>query len=142
MGMHNRNCDKYFIVKLLLSIMLFFILLRNLGSLKEIWIINDEFGYWGAAAFFAGKDWGGLMGSTPYYAFGYGIILAPLYALFSSPETIYQAAIILNVCLVCGGFWLAIRFGNIMFPKLDKLIIIFVAFLISLYPKTMLFLHR
>lgn len=131
-----KNWDKYFLIKIALSGVLFFILLRNIDSLKEIWIINDEFGYWGAAAFFAGKDWSGLMGSTPYYAFGYGILLAPLYILFNTPEMIYQGAIILNVCLVCGGFWLAVRFGNIMFPNLNRIFVIIVAFLISLYPNT------
>lgn len=131
-----KNFDKYLILKIVLSVVLFLILLRNIENLKEIWIINDEFGYWGGAAFFAGKDWSGLMGSTPYYAFGYGLLLAPLYFLFNTPEMIYQSAIVLNVCLVCAGFWLAVRFGNIIFPKLNKIVVIIVAFLISLYPNT------
>ena len=59
----------FFCVICLISILL----IRHLDSLYAPWVNNDETGYWGAAAYFAGYDWSDILQYSDYYSFGYGI---------------------------------------------------------------------
>lgn len=79
----------------------------RLSQFQSIAVVNDEFGYWGIAAFLSGKKWNSLMGSTPYYSFGYSLLLIPLYLLNLSPATMYQVALCENVLFAIGAFWLS-----------------------------------
>ena len=69
-------------------------------------ILPDEYGYWAWAADFAGRDWSGVSGTCSYYAFGYGILLMPLFALISDPVWLYRTAVFLNFVFLYAGFLL------------------------------------
>ena len=49
----------------ILAIIIFLTVILHIGELNQICIIDDEFGYWGTAAFFAGYYWTGLSGTSP-----------------------------------------------------------------------------
>ena len=70
-------------------------------------VMPDEMGYWCAGAFFAGFSWADVMGTSPYYSFGYGLILAPLFHLFEDPVWMFRAAIVLNGLFLVGVYLLA-----------------------------------
>ena len=70
-GMSKAKID---ICKVLFCIVLLYIILCNLGKLNQICVIDDEFGYWGVGAYFAGYDWTGLTPTSPYYGYGLGFL--------------------------------------------------------------------
>lgn len=69
-------------------------------------VMPDEMGYWCAGAFFAGFSWSDVMASSPYYSFGYGLVLAPLFHLFEDPVWMFRAAIALNGLFLAGVYLL------------------------------------
>jgi len=111
--------------------------LRNIGTLNNIWILNDEFGYWSLAATFAGKDWGGLIPYTPYYAWGYSLLLVPLFWMFSDTVLLYKAAIVLNALLLAGCYGISVLVGKKLLPELKEGILRFFCFAVCFYPNTM-----
>lgn len=101
------NCESY--INILFPILIFIFCLWNLGILNRIRVIDDEFGYWGIAATFAGYDWHDLLSVTEYYSFGYSLILTPLMLLGKagvSMAVIYKLAIVLNAVLLVGQYFL------------------------------------
>jgi len=84
--------------------------LKNINKLVTISIIGDEFGYWLGGAFFSGTDWTGAAVRNAYYSWGYGVILAPLFRIFESSISMYQAAIIINAALLVLSFCMAYLF--------------------------------
>lgn len=62
-------------------------------------IAADELGYLSQAQLVAGKHTVGLSYSA-YYHYGYSLLLAPWAALFSSPSSIYRAAMVTNAGLL------------------------------------------
>lgn len=115
------------------SILLIY-LLYNLKYFNMITIVYDEFGYWSTAAFFAGNDWSGIASMSPYYSYGYGLILTPLFWWFEDPIFMFKVAIILNALFVVGTFGLTYSCGKIIFPHVESNKIIFAAFVSVLYP--------
>lgn len=92
----------------LLAILVIAVLtLYNIQNLDMITILNDEFGYWSNAAILAGNDWKSLMAVTPYYSFGYSLLLVPLFWIFHDYAILYKAAIILNVLLLVASYFCA-----------------------------------
>ena len=83
--------------------------LYNIRDLVTITILNDEFGYWSNAALVANRPWETLAQHTPYYCFGYSILLIPLFYLFSDTSTMYHAAIVLNCIMLIGEYFIAYR---------------------------------
>ena len=78
--------------------LLFFILsVWNIMKFNVPVVIHDEFGYLANAAFLAGKDWSGITPISPYYSYGYSILLVPLFWLDLTPEIMYKIIIIMNV---------------------------------------------
>lgn len=107
--------------------------LQGILQLKQLVVINDEFGYWSIAAHLAGYDWSGLAATTPYYAYGYSLLLVPLFWLFEDPAVMYQAAIVLNVIMLCSSFLLLVRSGKKLFQEEDTYFITLAAFTVTLY---------
>ncbi|WP_270816578.1 hypothetical protein [Hungatella effluvii] len=122
-----------FILKGILSMCLAIIVLWHLKQLNGIHIINDEFGYWGIAAQASGKDWSALLEQTPYYSYGYSMLLIPLFLMHLSPETMYHIAIIINAFLLIWSFWIAVSCGRLLFPNIKPINLVISCFLITLY---------
>ncbi len=71
-------------------------------------ILLDEFFYWEHAAALTGHDWTGVITSAPWYSFGYSLLLAPLFFIFTYMSQMYQAAILLNGAMAV-GIYLIVR---------------------------------
>lgn len=94
-------------------------ILVQMNHLNSIAVLNDEFGYWGIAASYAGYDWTPLLSQTPFYSAGYSWILAMILRCGTNPVVWYRIAIGLNVVLSAGCYFLAyLTIRN--FGKLSK----------------------
>ena len=96
-------------------------------------IVADELGYWAGGAFLNGLDWSGLLQSVPSYGVGYGFLLAPFF-LFRDPVWAYHGAIVLNVVMLEGVFFLANRLAKRLFGEANPTIRILAAFAVAIYP--------
>ena len=88
---HNIQRIDIMLIIALNAILLFFCLM-HIKELNQIIVINDEFGYWSIASSLAGKNWSELISNTPFYSFGYSILLVPLYYLGIPSYTIYNCS--------------------------------------------------
>lgn len=120
-------------IGMILSILLSVIFIAGMKNAYGIGIINDEFGYWGIAASFAGKDWSELLSTTPYYAYGYSMIVTWLYHIFDDPTVIYRVALVMNVIMIVFSFWIAYKCGKKMFPHLSSECVLLACFAITVY---------
>lgn len=125
------------ICKVLFCIVLLYIILCNLGKLNQIIVIDDEFGYWGVGAYFAGYDWTGLTPTSPYYGYGLGFLYMFLFKIFNNATIMYKAAIVLNSIFLLVAYLLSIKCGKRIYPEIEeKYIVLFCSF-IALYPNTL-----
>jgi len=108
--------------------------IRHLGSIEIFTVLDDEFGYWGSAAYLAGLDWSGIISEIPYYSYGYSLLLVPLFFIFDNPVHMYKAAIVLNGIMLSVSFLLCYDIAKKLAKGVDKKILIVIAFLISMYP--------
>lgn len=128
-------------LKLIMLGVILIIGLYNLPNEKVIYITSDELGYWAAAAHFAKLDWSGVSSMWPYYAYGYGMLLAPIYMITKNAIWVYRIAIILNALFLCGSFLVLNELGKRMFHNLGKKFILLVSFCITLYSSSVFFAH-
>lgn len=87
-------------ILLIASILFFAINLIHLNKMFILTVMEDEFGYWSNAAFFAGYDWSEALKGTAYYSYGQGFILSIFMRVFEDPVLIYRCAIVYNAFLV------------------------------------------
>lgn len=127
----NQSRDNLLII--LGSIFIGVIYLYRIKYLNSIVIINDEFGYWGIAAFLSGKKWSTLLSTTPYYSFGYSLLLVPLYLFNLEPSMMYQMAIIINVLLIIGSYGIALLCSKELAEECDFRIRWLICLTISFY---------
>lgn len=107
--------------------------LINLSKRNIISILGDEFGYWTAAAYFAGYDWSGIASMNGYFSFGYGILLAPLF-LINNANIMYRVAIFYNAVFLCGNFLLGYHSIKKIFPNTTNMVLMTFSFTAALYP--------
>ena len=73
--------------------------------------VADEVYSMSGAAFFAGYDWSNYMSLHKFYNFGYAMLFAPLYKVFTDPVFIYQGMlfgnVILFVCIYIMAYYIA-----------------------------------
>lgn len=79
----------------------------HLNNLNSIMVLNDEFGYWGIAASFAGYDWTPLLAQTPFYSAGYSWLLAIIMKFGNDPIVWYRIAIVFNILMLIGCYFLS-----------------------------------
>lgn len=135
--LNNREKIYSVLLKFVCGLIIFETVIWNLSELNQISVINDEFGYWGTAAYFAGYDWTGLSGTSPYYGYGVGIIYFLLFKIFNNPVTMYKAAIVLNAAMLAGAFYISLICAKKIFPNISGYFRILFCFLISFYPNTL-----
>ena len=102
-------------------------------------ILADEFGYLGNAAFLAGYDWSALMAGSPYYSYGYSLLLVPLFWLFDSPLRIYQTALINNAVVVSSIVIPAYCLSRHVAPKLRSSTRLLAVLAVSCYPSYLVY---
>ena len=128
-------------LKLIMLGVILIIGLYNLPNEKVIYITSDELGYWAAAAHFAKLDWSGVSSMWPYYAYGYGMLLAPIYMITKNAIWVYRIAIVLNALFLCGSFIVLNELGQRMLRNMGKKFILLVSFCITLYSSSVFFAH-
>ena len=96
-------------------------------------IYNDEFGYWGSAAAFAGYDWSEVISRIPYYSYGYSLFLAPLLLLFPNTADAYHAALLLNGLWLALTFWVLRAIVRRLFPDISPRLRAVFAFVSTLF---------
>ncbi len=95
---NQRICT--FVYSLFFLGIIFFTILRNISELDMITILQDEFGYWGNAAFITGTDWTPLLSEGRYYQMGYSIFLIIPMLFTNNTMILYHCAIFLNTVFV------------------------------------------
>ena len=100
---------KFIILHLCVIAIIILVTVYNIKDLNTITILNDEFGYWSNAALIAHRPWKSLAQHTPYYCFGYSLLLIPLFFIFTSTSIMYRAAIVLNCFMLIGEYILAYK---------------------------------
>lgn len=116
-------------------LVLFAFNIRNIQELTLLAILYDEFGYWTSAAYWNGMNWSGVTSVlSPYYSYGYGLLLALI--IFMTPDmgTAYQTAIVMNSIMICLSFALSCQVFVQMLPKADKIKLIIFCFISCFYP--------
>ena len=126
------NKDKMILYTL--SLVLFVLHIWYINGLYLPNILDDEFGYWGIAAYFAGIDWSSATSHISYYSYGYSILLTPLFWLFDDPVVIYRAALVINSVLLSLIPTISLSISKKIFPKTNKWFLLIVSFSVSLYP--------
>lgn len=134
----NKKTEK-FILFLICIFMLIFILLYELGKLKQPYF-TDEIGYWAAGAWFSGIDWSSVMSKNGYYGYGYGLLLAPLFQL-DNPEIMFYGAIIINIMMVLVTFFIIYFILKEIFEENDYKRIILASFISCCYPYIIVYVH-
>lgn len=87
---------------------LIIICVLNLYNIQKLYgpvIFVDEVGYWATGAYIAGLEWSDVMQKAPYYGWGYGVLLSPIFHMFDSSIQMYRAAIFLNTIFLCCNFF-------------------------------------
>ncbi len=122
---------------LILTFVIFLIFLLHIIHISEFSIfsiLDDEYGYWGNAAYLSGLNWSDTVSKIPYYSFGYSLLLVPLFWIFDNTIYMYRAAIFLNSVMICVSFLLCYSISRKLMNNVNRYIIISVSFLISMYP--------
>ena len=135
--MQNPKINSENIVRIIFVCVLALMILRNLMNYNSLMILNDEFGYWGIAASLSGYNWKELISITPYYGFGYPILLAILLKFGFSMQMTYKMAVIGNAFMICGSYFMAIYCGRKCFPNISRKTIDVSSFFILLYSNTL-----
>lgn len=128
------NRDRTGFLLVCLTVLVFIINIRYLGSIGILTALEDEFGYWGNAAYLAGLDWSDAISNIPYYSYGYSLLLVPLFWIFDNPVHMYRAAVVLNGLLLSASFLLCYDLARKLMSTANRYVLIAIAFLISMYP--------
>lgn len=95
--MAERKKERY--VLLFFLILSFLLRVFYITKVKGPFVYTDELGYWGHAANLTGNTWSGVMNGMPWYAFGYSLLLAPLFWITTDVVWMYRMAVVLNAIL-------------------------------------------
>ncbi len=115
------------------AVLILILVLWNIKDLKIIHVLNDEYGYWASAAFFAGKDWSEVTANSNYYSYGYSLLLSIFMRLFDSPEMMVKGAVVLNGIFLAAAYFLTVYCGKKLFPREKNYWIYIMAFVITSY---------
>lgn len=124
----------------LLTFLSFLVHLIGFWKYHHIYVIPDEAGYWAGAALLSGDNWSSLFVAFgyPYYAYGYSLLLAPLYALISDGAALYRVALLLNSLMMAAVVPVAYRTARNCFPGGGRSFQKAVSFSLSMFPAALL----
>lgn len=129
---------------ILLTVLMFSLFLIHVWNIKDLYlpnILDDEFGYWSNAAYFAGIDWSSAASYISYYSYGYSILLAPLFWIFDDPVIMYRAALVINSLLLSLILLISYSIAKKMFPQINKLYLLIASLCVSLYPSYIVYVN-
>lgn len=129
------------ILQAVLCICILLLGIYRLEELQQPMIFHDEYGYWAGSAYLTGHDWSSVTSITPYYSYGYGILLIPIRLFFNSYSAMYQAACFLNGLMLVGSFILAIQISKRFLHNLSWLSRSMVCFAAIAYSSNIAFSH-
>ena len=109
----------------------------NWRYIDIIGYVGDEFGYWGSGAQIAGLHWENLLAENAYYAYGYGLLLSPLFLFHLTPVVMYKAAVAGNIAMLLGSFELARYMGKRLFPQEKEGIVLAASLAVTLLSNNM-----
>lgn len=127
----NRIKEKHILIFFIFLMLLFY--LKYIKYLSFPTILSDEFGYLANAAFLSGKNWSGVTRISPYYSYGYSMVLVPLFFLIKNTSHLYKAIILLNIFFYSIGYYISFLTIKDLFKKIDSRIIAVVCGIVSLY---------
>ena len=134
-GNENRSVIvKEYIILFSFVVLIFLIYLSHINELGSFYVLDDEFGYWGNAAYLAGYDWSSAVSNISYYSYGYSIILVPLFWIFDNPIYMYRAAIIINAVMLSGSFLICYYIAKKLSKFENKYLLMAISFVIAIYP--------
>ena len=122
----------------ILAIVLFFINIRLIRILDGPFMFNDELGYLGNAAAFAGYDWHEIMQGCAWYSFGWSLILTPLFIVFDDMLIIYKSINVLNAILCVITFVLQYKLLTKCFCRLNNYYLALISFVTCCYPAVLI----
>ena len=67
-------------------------------------IFPDEYSYWAYAAKLGGYDWSEVTSLGSFYAWGYSLLLFPLFVVFRNALTAYRVALAVNFLMIGGAY--------------------------------------
>lgn len=120
-------------LEIILSLVIITICIANLWRLYGPLIVPDETGYWATGYFFSGYNWSGIMGTSSYYGWGYGVILAIICKIAPSPIFAFRLAVSFNAILLVGCYILAIKVCSYIFPQIPKVYRSWMCFALTVY---------
>lgn len=129
----NMSKNKLNIVHIFSVCVILLVCFVHMSKLDFPTVLNDEFGYWANAVSLAGYDWSSLISTTPYYSWGYSILLVPIVVLLPSALW-YKAAICLNVLLLIGSYYLCYNFGRKLFSGFNAYVLSVITLIVIIYP--------
>lgn len=124
--------SRILIMNLLFSAAIFLVVCFRLYALYSPTIMPDELGYWSAGAFFSGRRWTDVMPLSPYYSYGYGFLLAPLFFL-QSPVAMFRGAVVLNAVFLVCAYFAAQKVAHLLFGHISVYFRQLVCFALSVY---------
>lgn len=117
--MEKQREKRYLLI--LFSIAVFLLRVFYIGKLHGPIVYADEMGYWGHAANLTGHTWAGVMNGMPWYAFGYSLLLAPIFLVSADMTVMYRMAVLINAILGLISYWLAYKtVQKIRYDKADS----------------------
>ena len=133
------------VLQCFLALWIFVLGTYRLSEIGQPILFNDEVGYWSNSAFFMGIDWTSVTGRIGYYSYGYSLLLIPIRILGNffgwSWETLYHAAVIMNVLFLIMSYILAMKLAERYMPRMNCWIRSFACFAIFTYSSNIVYAH-
>ena len=130
----NAKLNKEHLILLLAAALVLLIHTIHIRDIGIFTVLDDEFGYWGNAAYLAGLDWSDTVSKIRYYSYGYSLMLVPLFWIFDDPTHMYKAALFLNGIMSSISFLLCYDIAKKLKKDANIYILMGISFLISMYP--------
>lgn len=81
---------------------------------------GDEIVYWERARFLLGQEGASWFTGSSLVSLGYSLILMPICAVIKNPLHAYKAAVFLNGCFLCAGYFVSVKAACKLFPREKK----------------------
>lgn len=83
-------------------------------------LFPDEFGYWAAAAKFAGYNWSEVTSISYYYSYGYSLLLLPILSGMENMTLAYRIAIAMNIIFLLFSYFVLFQIVTALSPQTGR----------------------